>query len=335
MAIAAGTLVGAALAAGALMRRPRFSFRDRSVIITGGARGFGFALARRLVLEGAHVALLARTRTDLNRAWIRLQPLGGRVSIFECDVRDETAVNNVVDQIARMRGRIDLLINNAGVIQMMPFEHATLDDFDESMKTHFWGPLFLIRACLPHLRQSRGRILNVSSIGGRVAVPHLLPYSAGKFALVALSEGLGAELGKDGITVTTATPGLMRTGSHRNVVVRGRHRAEARLFGAMSATSLTSMRADRAARLVLDAVRRGRSSVSPGWQARVLHLASVLTPELTSAILATVANHLLPRPSSAPGAGVARESRDLDLGLIAALFPTRAAAMFNQAHTGS
>ena len=166
-------------------------------------------------------------------------------------------------------------------------------------------------------------------------MPHLLPYSAGKFALVALSEGLAAELGKDGITVTTATPGLMRTGSHRNVVVRGRHRAEARLFGAMSATSLTSMRADRAARLVLDAVRRGRSSVSPGWQARVLHLASVLTPELTSAILATVANHLLPRPSSAPGAGVARESRDLDLGLIAALFPTRAAAMFNQAHTGS
>src|SRR5690606_6326655 len=129
-----------------------------------------------------------------------------------------------VAAIARELGRIDALVNNAGVIQMMPFDHAHDEDFADSLDTHFWGPLRMTRACLPYLAEhGGGRIVNITSIGGRVAVPHLLPYVAGKFAAVGLSEGLHAELAGRGISVTTVTPHLMRTGSHRNVVLRGRH----------------------------------------------------------------------------------------------------------------
>jgi short-subunit dehydrogenase len=213
---------------------------------------------------------------------------------------------------------------------MTPFEHATPEDFDQSLQTHFWGPLYFIRASLTHLRASKGRILNVASIGGRVATPHLLPYCVGKFALVALSEGLRAELARDGVVVTTATPGLMRTGSHRNVVVRGRHRAEATMFGAMSATSLTSMRADRAARIVLEAVRRGRAQVTPGWQARMLETLHAMTPELLASLMATATRHVLPGTAPGDEGDQARMSRDLDLGIAAAAFPSRAAAAFNQ-----
>lgn len=329
-AVATGLLTLALVARAAGRRSPRYSFRDRSVIITGGARGFGFALAQELAQEGARLTLLSRTGADLERALFRLQSAGADVSVFECDVRDETAVRRAVERTVALRGGIDMLINNAGVIQMTPFEHATSEDFDESLKTHFWGPLYFIRACLPHLRASQGRILNVASIGGRVATPHLLPYCVGKFALVALSEGLHAELARDGVVVTTATPGLMRTGSHRNVIVRGRHRAEATMFGAMSATPLTSMRADRAARIVLDAVRRSRAHVTPGWQARMLETLHTIAPELLASLMATAATHVLPRAAANGEGGEARMSRDLDLGIAAAAFPSRAAAAFNQ-----
>ena len=88
-----------------------------------------------------------------------------------------------------------MLVNNAGIIQVGPLEHMTIDDFEEAMATHFWGPLFTILAALPHMRGRGGRrIVNISSIGGKIAVPHLLPYTASKFALTGLSEGLRAEL---------------------------------------------------------------------------------------------------------------------------------------------
>jgi NAD(P)-dependent dehydrogenase (short-subunit alcohol dehydrogenase family) len=325
------TVLTLALVARAISRRRHpFSFRDRSVIITGGARGFGFALAQELAREGAHLMLLARTGADLERALFRLQSQGAVVSVFECDVRDDAAVRAAVDRTLALRGRIDVLINNAGVIQMTPFEHATPEDFDESLKTHFWGPLHFIRACLPHLRATKGRIVNVASIGGRVAVPQLLPYCVGKAAAVALSEGLNAELERHGITVTTATPGLMRTGSHRNVVVRGRHRSEAMLFGAMSATPLTSMRADRAARIVLDAVRHGRAHVTPGWQARLLETLHAVTPELVASLMAAAVAYVLPRATADATGDEPQMSRDLDLGIAAAAFPSGAAAAFNQ-----
>ena len=93
-----------------------------------------------------------------------------------------------------------MLVNNAGVIQVGPIEVMTHEDFELAMKAHFWGPLNTILAVLPSMRQRRqGRIVNICSIGGKVSVPHLVPYSASKFALVGLSKGLRAELMKDGI----------------------------------------------------------------------------------------------------------------------------------------
>ena len=119
------------------------------------------------------------------------------------------AVKGALDR----NGRIDVLINNAGIIQSGPVDNMTLDDYEDAMNTHFWGPLYMITKAVPHMReQGEGRIVNISSIGGRIAVPHLLPYSASKFALVGLSDGLRIELARDNIIVTTVCPGLMRTG---------------------------------------------------------------------------------------------------------------------------
>jgi short-subunit dehydrogenase len=110
-------------------------------------------------------------------------------------------------------GLIDVLVNNAGLIRVGPFAAMTLDDFQQTMDVMFWGPLHTTLAVLPSMRERKqGSIVNIVSIGGKVGVPHLLPYSCAKFALVALSEGLRAELAPDGIRVTTIVP---RADAHR------------------------------------------------------------------------------------------------------------------------
>jgi len=194
-------------------------------------------------------------------------------------------------------GGVDVLINNAGVIQVGPVEVMTLADYEEAMKTHFWGPLYATLAVLPSMRRrGRGRIVNISSIGGKIGVPHLVPYSASKFALVGLSEGLRAELAKDGIVVTTVCPGLMRTGSPRNATFKGQHRAEYAWFSISDASPVASMQAERAARQIIAATRRGDAEVILSLQAILAVKFHQLFPELSADVWG-----LINRPLPAAG----------------------------------
>jgi NAD(P)-dependent dehydrogenase (short-subunit alcohol dehydrogenase family) len=328
---AAALLGAAALAVRWLNTAKRYSFRGKSVLITGGARGLGLILARMLAAEGARLAIVGRTSDALRDAALELRAKGARVQAWPCDVRDPREVAAAVQRVVDDHGRIDVLINNAGVIEATPLEHATAHDYDRSLETHFWGPFHTMQAALPHMRRAgTGRILNISSVGGRLAIPHLNPYSVGKAALVALSEGVRAETAKDGIVVTTATPGLMRTGSHARVDVRGHHRREAQWFGAMVASPLTSMNAERAARQILEACRRGRAQVTPGFQARAAVRANALAPELVAAIMSGVVRWLLPGPTNSTAGDVTRRAHEIPVGWIGALFPKAASARNNE-----
>src|SRR5262249_775799 len=144
-----------------------------------------------------------------------------------CDLTDRADIFKLVYTVRDELGPIDCVINNAGVITVGPMELMTPCDYEQAMLTHFWAPLYTTLAVLPEMRARRaGRIVNIPSIGGKLAVPHLLPYTASKFAEVGLSAGLRAELAQDGICVTTIVPGLMRTGSAINATFKGRHRDE-------------------------------------------------------------------------------------------------------------
>jgi NAD(P)-dependent dehydrogenase (short-subunit alcohol dehydrogenase family) len=222
----AGT--GAYLGSRALARSVRrIDLRGRVVLITGGSRGPGMVMAREFARHGARLALCARAPDELQQAVAELQGAGSDVISVPCDVTWRGEVELMVDSVREHFGRIDVLVNNAGVIGVGPIEEMTLADYEEATRTRFWGPLYMALAVLPLMRrQGWGRILNVTSIGGKVAVPHLLPYAASKFALVGFSEGLRAELAKVGIRVTAAVTGLMRTGSPRNATFKGHHRLE-------------------------------------------------------------------------------------------------------------
>lgn len=294
LAVAAG---GAWVVKSLLTRAMDYDFKDKLVLITGGSRGLGLVMAREFASEGARLVICARDEDELERARMDLESHGAEVMIHPCDVTSRTDVLEMVAAIESRLGGVDVLVNNAGVIQMGPIEVMTRADFEKAMNAHFWAPLNTMMAVLPRMRQKKsGRIVNISSIGGKVSVPHLVPYCASKFALTGLSRGMRTELLKDGIAVTTICPGLMRTGSPRNAGFKGKHREEYAWFSISDALPLLSVSAERAAREILSACRRGRTEVVISVPAKLAVLADTLMPEVTSNLFALANKLLLPGP---------------------------------------
>ena len=293
LGLAAGA--GAALVAARLARgRLAISFEGRVVVITGGSRGLGLVMARMLVDEGARVVLLARDTGELERAREELAGRGrGEVMTLRCDVRRRGDVRAAIDTVLDTWRTVDVLINDAGIIQVGPLEHMDHDDFENAMATHFSGPLHLTLEVTPVMRHRRfGRIVNISSIGGKVAVPHLAPYCASKFALVGLSDAIRAELDPYGIRVTTVAPGLMRTGSPVNAQFKGDHEAEYAWFKVLSSLPGVTIAAERAARQILNACRYGDPSLTITPQAKVMVAANAVLPSAVARAMMVVTRAL-------------------------------------------
>ncbi len=297
------TLGGVGLAAWSLSRlmRDKFSFTGKSIVITGGSRGLGLTIARQIASEGGRLALLARDEDELNRACAELRELGGEAMSVPCDLLDRGQSLGAIETVLDRYGAIDVLINNAGIIEVGPLENMRRADFEKSMALHFWAPFNLIQAVLPQMRRAGGgRIVNISSIGGKVAVPHMAPYSMSKFALVGLSDAFRSELARDNIRVTTVAPGMMRTGSQVNAKFKGNHGAEYTWFSLSTALPFAAVNAERAAEKIVAACRRGQSSLIIGLPARVGIIGNALFPSLTGEMMKIVAR-LLPRPVGVEG----------------------------------
>ena len=283
------------LAEAVVRQSRRFSWQDRVVIISGGSRGLGLVLARELVQHGAKVMIGARTAADIAAATNELQKISGHVGGMVCDVRDQEQVQQLAAATVRRWGRIDVLINVAGIMQVGPLDAMTVDDFREAMEINCFGALHTTLAVLPMMRRQQwGRIVNVASIGGKRAVPHMIPYDTSKFALVGLSTGLRTELSQDGILVTTVCPSLMRTGSPRNATFKGKNQEEYAWFSIGGSLPVAAISAEQAAKQILDACQHGDSEVYIGTALSPTVWASRLAPVLTSELLALVNRLLLP-----------------------------------------
>lgn len=302
MLAAAG--IGLSLAGRALLRQMRaIDLRGQVVVITGSSRGLGFAMAQEFARQGAKLVLCARNERDLHVARDAIAALGAEALAVPCDVRDRAQAERLIDQATARFGQVDVLVNNAGTIMVGPLESQKLEDFEEAMGTMFWSVVYTSLAVLPQMRMRRsGRIVNITSLGGKVSIPHLLSYCSAKFAAVGFSEGLHAELAKDGIKVVTVVPGLMRTGSHINAIFKGRHREEYIWFSLGASSPPVAISARRAARQIVQATRRGDAETILGLSAQVVTRLHGLFPGLPPQTLGLV-NRLLP---SADGAGQER-----------------------------
>lgn len=301
----------------ALGRLREADLSGQAVLITGGSRGLGLALARELAGEGCRVAICARDETELARARAELEGAGAEVLAVPCDVRDQRQVETMVAAVTARFGGIDLLINNAGIILVGPVETMTAADFHRAMETDFWGVVYPTLAVLPQMRARRGgRIATIASVGGKVSMPHLLPYNCAKFAAVGFSEGLRAELAADGIVVTTVVPGEMRTRSHLHAEFGGDREGEYRWF-ALGASSPLTMRADRAAQTIVRRIKRGTAQLTFPISAKLGARLNGLFPGATASALGLV-DRLLP---DADGRGTGTvDGATIDAGIDSAGF---------------
>jgi short-subunit dehydrogenase len=261
-------------------------FRGKTVVITGGSRGLGFALALEFAHRGANLAICARDQKTLHEAEHRLHAHGAQVLAVRCDIGNRQEAESFLRQVEEEFRRIDVLVNNAGNIEVGPLEAQRLEDFEEAMRTMYWGMVYTTLAVYPGMAcRGGGSIVNITSFGGKVAVPHLLPYSAAKFAAVGFSEGLRSELAKDNIKVTTVVPGLLRTGSHLNATFKGDHQKEYGWFSLSASLPLVSMNAHRAARKIVDAAAHGKAEIVLTPQAKLAVAMHGVAPGFVSGVL--------------------------------------------------
>lgn len=283
----------------ALRRSRAVDLSGQVALVTGGSRGLGLLIARELGRQGCKVAICARDPEELERARQDILPRGAEaVMAVRCDVSDRAQVERMVEQVEAQLGHIGVLVNNASIIQVGPLDRMQLYDFQQAMDVNFWGSVYTTLAVLPGMRErGAGRIVNITSIGGEVAMPHLLPYDCAKFASVGFSEGLHAELAAAGVVVTTVIPGLMRTGGHRHAFFKGKREREYAWFAAGDQAPIIAMSAKRAAWRIVEACRRGEAVVTLTWQAKLLRVFHALLPGLTDEMMALV-NRALPGPGN-------------------------------------
>ncbi len=270
-------------------------------VVAGGSRGLGLEICRVLASRGWLVHVLARDAAELDRAATLVGEESAAVTPHVGDVRDAESVRRVVDDVLAAEGRIDAAFHVAGVIQVGELEGLTLGHYREAIDTMLWGPIHLAHAVLPSMRAAgRGRIGIVSSVGGLVAVPRLLPYSVAKFGAVGLAEGLAAGLSGTGVSATSVTPWLMRTGGHTHARFTGAATRDDAWFAPGASLPLLSVPVERAARRIIDGVLAGRPLVGASplvWIARRVH---GIAPATTIRALGLATRAL-------PGAGPARQ----------------------------
>ena len=310
-----GILIGAGLGTAALiaqklLRKPaEESLKGEVALITGGSRGLGLALAREFAREGCRIAICARDLQELDRAVADLESRGAEAYGFPCDVSKQDEVSHLIEAVTAHYGGVDILVNNAGLIEVGPAQMMKTADFEKAMGVIFWGAVFPTLAALPaFISRQSGRIVNIDSIAGKVSVPHLLPYSSAKFALAGFSQGLEAELRPQGIRVTTIYPGLLRTGSFIQAQFKGNQREEANWFTLGATLPGISMDTDRAARQIVQAVKRATPERTLSLPAQILAGVNKAFPGGTSEILSAVTAALLPKAS---GSSRSKSGKDL------------------------
>jgi len=277
--------------------RPSVDLNNKVVLITGGSRGLGLAMALEFARAGSRIAICARDADELRVAEERISAVAREVARFSCDVTQPKQTASLIEQVIQRFGRLDILINNAGEMKVAPVESLERADFESAMATMFWGPVDLTRGALPHMRRlGKAQIVNITSIGGRISVPRLIPYCCAKSALVAFSEGLAAELAPAGIRVLTVVPGLMRTGSYLQAQFKGSAEDEFAWFGLAANLPGFTVAADHAARQIRKSLERGDYVCTISWPAKCLAAMQGLAPELTRDLMAQVNEHILPKP---------------------------------------
>lgn len=182
--------------------------KDKVVVITGGSSGIGKALAEKFGSHGARVAITGRKKEALEETLNELKARGVEVIALQSDVSREEDVRRMAEAVIETFGRIDILINNAGISMRAAFKEVELDVIRKVMDINYWGAVYATKYCLAEILKNKGSVIGISSIAGFRGLPGRVGYSSSKFALQGFLEALRTELLPTGVHVLTACPGF-------------------------------------------------------------------------------------------------------------------------------
>jgi NAD(P)-dependent dehydrogenase (short-subunit alcohol dehydrogenase family) len=267
-------IAGASWAALSRSRR-RLELNGRVAIVTGGARGLGLAITRALVRQGCRVAICGRDGETVLRCVEQLRTEGATIMGQACDLGDPDQATAFVQTVVEAYGAVDILVNNAAQCYVGPASELDSLDMQLALRNIFWAQFYPTKALLPQMRARRfGRIVNITSIGGKLPIPHQAAYVAAKHAATGWSETLALELEHEGITVSTLTPPPLRNGAPLHAHYNGRREAEFMWFASALTSPLSAIPAERVARVVVDAIIYGaqeRAVSALSWLAARAH----------------------------------------------------------------
>ena len=278
-------------------------------LITGGSRGLGLALAHRFGRAGCKLVLSARSADELELArdgLLRSQSVANEddIQLVACDLTDREQIPGLIASALNTFGALDILVNNAGIIEVGPIEAMTADMFEQTMRVNFLAAMQTTWAALPRLLaqnpapgwSKRAALINISSIGGKIPVPHMLPYTASKFAMTGFSEGLYAELKGKGIHVRTVCPGLLRTGGEDHAHFHGNVEAEEAWFKFLAKTPGISTTVEHASSKIYSALTQSRTEVTITPQAYLGSRYAGLFPGGLQWLNRLTNDYVLPKP---------------------------------------
>jgi NAD(P)-dependent dehydrogenase (short-subunit alcohol dehydrogenase family) len=257
------------------------AFQDQVVILTGASSGIGWSMALQLAKQGAKLALAARREEKLLELAAQCEALGGQAMVVATDVADEAQCKNLVEKTVEAYGRVDTLINNAGITMWAKFEDMeVLEPYEKVMRVNYLGSVNCTHYALPYLKESGGRITAVSSVAGKTGVPFRSGYSASKFAMAGFFEAIRIELAKYGISVTMTYPDFVQTdtrlqgfGADGKPLTRRPLREGKRM-----------MNAEEAAAIILDATAKRKREVVMSLRGRLGMWVKLIAPSIVDGI---------------------------------------------------
>ncbi len=268
----------------------KMNLKDKVVIITGASSGIGRALVDAFAEEGALIAAAARSEDKLSKLKEEISKTGNRIIAVPTDVSKETDCKNLIDKTVAEYGRIDILINNAGISMRALFEEVELEVIKKLMDVNFWGTVYCTKFALPYLLQAKGSLVGVSSIAGYKGLPGRTGYSASKFAMQGFLEVVRTENLKKGLHVLIACPGFT-TSNIRNTALA----ADGSQQGESPREEDKMMSAEEVAARIVKAVKKRKRTLILTSQGKLTVWLNKFFPAMMDKL---VYNHMAKEPDS-------------------------------------